>query len=306
MKKLMRIVLVLVLLLAVGVGGLYFYRNRLIRSAVESQANSSLGVKTTLGSANLALFGGTLSLGDLKIGSPTGYTAEQMFTLGELGLGVNYSDLRKEPIRVSKITIDKPAVMIEMVNGKFNFQALMDQMGSGSPPQTKDGKPAEPVKMIIDELTLKDATVLLRAPPILPKEITVNIPSVTLKNIGNADGAQNGAAIKEVVVAAMGALAASASNSSLLKDFGGFDKLLGDQANQVMGKISKQLGDQVNQITKNLGGQVDKVIGGAGGDLVGKTLQGVTGGKDPAKAIEDGLGGLLGGKKDKDKEKKQK
>jgi hypothetical protein len=303
MKTLRRIVLVFLLLIIVGIGGLYFYRNSLVRSAVESQASSSLGVKTTLGSANLGIFGGSLSLGDLKIGSPSGFTADQMFTLNELGLGVNYGDLRKEPIHVSKISIDKPAVMIEMVNGKFNFQALMDQMGSGAPPQTKDGKPAEPVKLIIDELTLTNATVQLKA-PLLPKEITVNIPSVTLKNVGNSDGAQNGAAIKDVVVAMMSGLAASASNSSLLKDFGGFDKLLGDQANQVMGKISKQLGEQVGNITKNVTGQIDKVIGGAGGDTINKALQGVTGGNDPSKAIGDGLGGLLGGKKDKDKDKK--
>ncbi len=299
MKKLRRIVLVLLLLVIVGVGALYFYRNSLIRSAVESQANSSLGVKTTLGSANVGIFGGTLSLGDLKIGSPAGFTADQMFTLGELGLGVNYGDLRKEPIHVNKITIDKPNVMIEMVDGKFNFQALMNQMNNGAPPSTKDGKPAEPVRLIIDELTLKDAVVRVKA-PLLPQEITVNIPSVTLNNIGNADGSQNGAAIKDVVGAMMSALAASASNSDLLKNFGGFDKMLGEQANQVMGKISKQLGDQVGKIT----GQLDKVIGGGAGDSVNKALQGVTGGGDPGKAVSDGLGGLLnGGKKDKDKKK---
>jgi uncharacterized protein involved in outer membrane biogenesis len=305
MKNLKRILLVLLLVIIVGVSCLYFYRNSLIRSAVERQANSSLGVKTTLGSAHLGIFGGTLSLGDLKIGSPTGFTADQMFTLNELGLGVNYGELRKAPVHINKITIDKPSVMIEMVDGKFNFQALMNQMNSGAPPATKDGKPTEPVKLIIDELTLKDAVVQFKAAKLLPKEITVNIPSVTLSNIGNADGAQNGAAIKDVVGAMMSALAASASNSDLLKNFGDFDKILGEQANQVMGKISKQLGDQVSKITGNLTGQIDKAIGGAAGDTLNKTLQNVTGGKDPAKAVTDGLGGLLGGKKDKDKDKKK-
>jgi len=298
MKKLRRIVLVLLLLVIVGVGGLYFYRNSLIRSAVESQANSSLGVKTTLGSANLGLFGGTLALDDLKIGSPSGFTADQMFTLGELGLGVNYGDLRKAPIHVSKITIEKPNVTIEMVGGKFNFHALMNQMNSSAPPATKDGKPVEPVKLIIDELTLKDAVVHFKATDMLPKEITVNIPLVTIHNIGNADGAQDGAAIKDIVVAMMSGLAASASNSDLLKNFGGFDKILGAQANQVMGQISKQVG----KIT----GQLDQMIGGSAGDSINKALQGVTGGNDPGKAVSDGLGGLLnGGKKDKDKDKKK-
>ena len=40
MKKLMRLVLVAVVLLIIGVGVLYFYRNSLIRSAVETNASS--------------------------------------------------------------------------------------------------------------------------------------------------------------------------------------------------------------------------------------------------------------------------
>lgn len=301
MKKLIRIAIALVLLIIIGLGALYFYRNSLIRAAVERQASSSLGVKTTLGSANLGIFGGTLSLGDLKITSPSGYTADDMFTLSELGLGVSYGELRKEPIHINRITIDKPRATIEFANGKFNFQALMDQMPASSPAPGSDGKASQPVKLIIDELNLTNAAVAIKA-PMIPKEITLNIPSVTLKNIGNADGAQNGAAIKDVVVAMMGGLAANASNSSLLKEFNGFDKLLGEQANQVMGKISKELGEQVHQMTKGVTGEINKAIGGTTGD-VGKAIQNVTGGKDPAKAVTDGLGGLLGGK-DKDKEKK--
>ncbi len=295
MKKLIRIALALVLLLVIGVAVLYVYRNSLIRSAVESQANTSLGVKTTLGSANLGLFGGTLSLGDLKIGSPNGYKADQMFTLNELGLGVNYGELRKEPIHVSKLVIDKPRAVLEYVNGKFNFQALVDQMGGSKTPDNK-----EPVKLIIDELTVKDATVEVRAPMIPAAIPPISIPSVTLKQVGNGDGNENGAAIKDVIGATMSALAASAANSPELKKFGNIDQLLKDQAQQAMSKVQKELGQQVQAITGNITGELNKAIGGD----VGKTLQGVTGGKDPAKAIDEGLKGIIPGGKKSDNDKK--
>ena len=287
MKKLMRIVIVLVVILIIGVGTLYFYRNSLIRSAVETNANSSLGVKTTLGSANLGLFGGTLSLGNMKIGSPAGYTAEQMFTLGELGLGVNYGDLRKDPVRVSKITIDKPKAVLEYVNGKFNFQALMDQMGGSKTPDNK-----EPVKLIIDELTVRDAAVEVHA-PMLPNAITVNIPTVVLKQVGNGDGNQNGAAIKDIVGATMSALAARAANSPELKNFGALNQILRDQAQQAMGKVEKELGQQIQR-------EAEKALG----PDAGKMIQGATGGKDPGKVIDDSLKGLIPGEKKKEKEKK--
>ena len=295
MKKLMRVVLVLVVLLIVGLGALYFYRNSLIRRAVETNASESLGVKTTLGSANLGLFGGTLKLGDLNIASPQGYSADRMFTLGELGLGVNYGDLRKDPVRVSSITIDKPKAVLEYVNGKFNFQALMDQMPPSQPSK------GEPVKLIVDELTVKDAMVEVHA-PMLPTPITVTIPAVVLKQVGTGDGAQNGAAIKDVVGAVMSALAASASNSPQLKDFSQLQGILKEQAQQAMAKVQKQLGQQIEGMTKQVTGQVEKVLG----PDAGKTIESVTGGKDPSKMVDEGLKGLLPGeKKDKKKEKQK-
>jgi uncharacterized protein involved in outer membrane biogenesis len=295
MKKIVvRVVLAVVVLLVVGLGVVYFYRNSLVRSAVETQASSSLGVKTTLGSANLGLFGGSLSLGDLKIGSPSGYSAEQMFSMGELGLGVNYGDLRKDPVRVGRITIDKPKAVLEYVNGKFNFQALMDQMGGGNTQKTPDNK--EPVKLIIDELTVNNAAVEVRA-PMLPNAITVNIPSVTLKRVGNGEGAQNGAAIKDVIGATMSALAASAANSPQLKGFGNIDQLLKDQAQAAMAKVQKELGQQVTAITGQITGQMEKTLG----PDAGKMIQGATGGKDPAKMVDEGLKGLIPGEKKKEK-----
>jgi uncharacterized protein involved in outer membrane biogenesis len=295
-KTVIRIVGALVLLVVIGVACLYFYRNSLIRSAVESQSSASLGVKTSLRGAQLGVFGGTLELEDFKIGSPQGYSAEQMFTLGELDLGVKYGELRQDPVRVRRIVIDKPKAVLEYTNGKFNFQALMDQMG-GKDAKTSEGK--EPVKLIIDELTVKDATVAVRA-PMLPNELTLTIPTVTLNGVGTGEGNKNGAAIREVVGAAMSALAAKAAESPQLANFGQLKQQLEAQAKAVASKVSRHVAEQVDSITKNLGGDVGTALEGTGVD-VNKTIKDATGGKDPAKAVEKGIGDLLGGKKKDEK-----
>ena len=293
MKKIViRIVGGLVLLLVIGVACLYFYRNSLIRSAVESQSSASLGVKTSLRGVQLGVFGGTLELEDFKIGSPSGYSAEQMFTLSELDLGVKYGELRQDPVRVRRIVIDRPKAVLEYTNGKFNFQALMDQMG-GKDAKTSEGK--EPVKLIIDELTVKDATVVGRA-PMLPNEVSLTIPTVTLRGVGTGEGNTNGAAIRDVVGAAMSALAAKAAESPELANFGQLKQQLEAQAKQVASKVSRQVAEQVDSITKNVGADVGKALEGTGVD-VNKTL----GGKDAGKAVEKGSGDLLGGKKEEKK-----
>jgi hypothetical protein len=81
--------------------------------------------------------------------------------------------------------------------------------------------------------------------------------------------------------------------------------MMAGQAQAVLGKVQKELAQQVEGLTKNLTGDLGKALGGTGID-VGKQLEGVTGGKDPTKAIGNGLGGLLGGDKEKKDKKKDK
>jgi hypothetical protein len=152
--------------------------------------------------------------------------------------------------------------------------------------------------MIIDELSIKDAAVEVRH-SMLPQPITVDIPSVTLKQIGNGDGAQNGAAIKDVVGAAMSALAAGAANSPQLKDVSG---MLKAQAHEAIAKAQKELVQQVQAITGNVTADLNKTLEKTGVDP--NLVKDLTGGKDPGKSVNDGLNNLLGGKK-KDAEKKK-
>src|SRR3954467_15297464 len=108
MKLLARSVLVVVVLAVVALGIAFFNLNRLIRTAVERQATSSLRLATTLESARVGLFGGTLNLHQLRIGSPKGFSAPQMFTLSDVDVSVRLRELRKKPLHVSSLTIDKP------------------------------------------------------------------------------------------------------------------------------------------------------------------------------------------------------
>src|SRR4029453_934619 len=87
-------------------------------------------------------------------------------------------------------------------------------------PKTPETPPdqKEPLRLIIDELTIKDPTVVVRPGQInipglnLPQEITVTIPTMAMKNIGTGEGAQNGAAVKDVVMQVITAMGASAAN----------------------------------------------------------------------------------------------
>ncbi len=290
-KILWALAAVMVLVIVAGVV-VYANINRILKNVVETQATSQLNVKTTLNSADLSIFGGKLGLNQLEIASPQGYTAEHMFTLGDAKVAVEYGQLRSDPVHIKQIILKKPRLVIEQKDMKLNFQALMDQKPkgadqpapSGSPstpsPDTSSPKPAEskPLRLIIDDIELEGAEVVLRAGlPGLSKDLVVQIPSLSIKNIGSGDGSENGAAVKDVVMQVVTAMASKSIDVAGLK--GQLQQMLAagvqDMAKQLTGEFNKQLKqivpDQVLQslpkgVVPDVGKSLDDLTKGLGGD----------------------------------------
>jgi hypothetical protein len=213
---------VIVLLLLVGGGALLWINlNRIVEHTVETQATAQLNLKTELDGATLSIFGGQVTLKDLTIASPPGFSAPQMFRLQDANVAVKINELRGEPVRVQSIRLDKPRLVVERTGNTFNFKKAMELMPKQPetpPDQTK------PLRLIIDDLTITDPVVVVRPGQInfpgitLPEEITIPIPTITLKNIGTDENAQNGAAVKDVVMQVITVMAANAANSDQLPD----------------------------------------------------------------------------------------
>ena len=265
----------------------YFSLNGIVRSTVQKQTTSSLNLDTSVGGANVSLIGTSLGLDDIQIASPQGFSAPKMFTLGGVKVDVSLGQLRADPIHVASINIKQPTLVIEQSGGKFNFQALMGQE-SKAPPDNK-----EPIKLIIDQLTVSDSKVILRPGiPGIANEIPLNIPTLEMKGVGSGEGNQNGAAIKEIVMDVVTALTAKASESDQLPpEVRQLLKLnVAEITAQLKGQVAEQIGKITGDLSKKLPGDVGKTI-----EQIGKNPD-IT--KDPGKAVEEGLGGLLGGKKD--------
>ncbi|HEY8748252.1 MAG TPA: hypothetical protein VIM11_09780, partial [Tepidisphaeraceae bacterium] len=272
-------------------------------------------LQTDLGSAALSLFGGKLGLHQLQIASPQGYTAPHMLEVGDTNVEVNYGQLRSTPVHVTSILINKPKLVIEQKDGVFNFKKAMEQMPKSDTPAPKPDSSAksEPLKLIIDDLTVKDADVVIR--PNLPgfsSDINVTVPSLTMKNVGSGDGSQNGAAVKDIVMQVISALAANVTNSGGLPD-------------QLKGLLKANVGQVVSQFGAEAQKQIASVVPGDLGQALsaavkdpnalvkdpGKALQGMLGGNkdssgnatsqptDSKDEATDALKGLLGGKKKK-------
>ncbi len=184
----------------------------------------------------------------------------------------------------SSITFDKPLLVIENVGGSLNFKKAFDGMprsSSGSAP----AKPGEPsgasssMKMVIDELTIKDATVVVRPGlPGVPPELTIPIATFTMKNVGTGDDAQNGAALQDVVMQIITAMASHASASGKLP----FD-------------LQSLLNGNISDVLKGFGAEAQKRVMAAIPADVSRQLNGLFNGGAPAnpgKLLNNVLGGV--------------
>ena len=281
MKTVRRTVVVLVsLLIVAGVIG-YLVVDGVLKSAVEKESSASLKLATTLNRAHLSLFGGKVNLNRLGIASPPGFSAPHMFEMNGVDLAVSYGQLRQDPIHVQSLTLNQPRLVIEQHNGALNFKTAMDRLPPG-----RQSSSEKPVKLVIDDLQIKDAQVVIH--PGLPgvrQEINVAVPSLAMKNVGSGRGSQNGAAIKDVAMMVITALAAKAAESGSLP--AELKALLALNVGQVAGKLGAEASKQIaTAVPGELGQRLSKVAGDPGALA-----------KDPSKALQGEVSGILGGKK---------
>lgn len=209
MKRLIWLCLTALLLLVLGIVAISLNQNRIVRAEIVRQTSDSLNVPTTLGAADLSVLGRELRIYDYTIGSPAGYSSPHLAELSETDLlAPNFSALRGQPVHLTSVTFKSPRVFLEQAHGKFNIKALTDNQPK---PRGTDEKH---IRLVIDEVRVENALVVLR--PNLPgmaEEIQVQVPELTLKNIG-ADG--QGATIKDSLLQILTALAGKAAESDQL------------------------------------------------------------------------------------------
>jgi hypothetical protein len=314
MRIVVRIVLVLILVIVVGLIVLYVKLDEIVRRTVQTQSQASLNVPTKLESANVSLFGGAVGLKGFEVGSPQGFKAPQMMSLGGVDVGVKLSELRGDPIKVNQIDIKDPKMIIEVQGMAFNIKKFIDSLPAGAEPKTPDNK--EPLKLVINDLKVSGAQVIFRpdlqamsaVPGIgqnlskLKQEYVLSIPPLDLQNIGNSEGNQNGAAIKEIVSLLVTQLAAKATESDQLPPE--LRNILHMNVKDMTDMVKAKIGEQVNQQIGKISEDLSKKVGGEAGQAIGDILKnsaGVAGGAttgpatkpDVNKAIEQGLGNLL-------------
>jgi len=282
-KWVIRLALVVVVLLIVLAISGVVYIDSAARRAVEVAATRSLGVDTKLGSMSVGIATSSVTLGDLEVANPAGYTSPHFLKLDSGKVAVSLNTLMKDQVVVPELTLEGVDVYLEKKDGKANYQVIMDNLGLDQPVP-----PEEQKKYIINELNLKNITVHASLLPVGGSltNTKIHIPEIKLKDVGSdtGGGILLGDLTEVIVKAIMQAIV--------------------DKSGELPATIVAELGAGLGKL-EDIQARSLEVIGGASNEIqkgIGEASKSIN------KAAE-GLGNLLGGKKessDTPKESEQK
>ena len=219
----------LLLVVALVASGWWLSRNLddIAKSAIQNYGSAMTDARVKVGAVHLSPTDGKGSILDLHVANPQGFKSAHALRVGKIEVDVDIATVTDNVIVIRRIAIEAPDVMYEKGESLTNFDALMRNIslyigesapsGSGS----SSGR-----KLIVDSLTIRAAKAHATAPLLNGKIVDIDLPDITLKNIGRSQGG--------VTPGELGGIVANAIRSRLLASFS-FDRLL-QSGSQVLDK----------------------------------------------------------------------
>jgi hypothetical protein len=213
-KLLLKIALSLLGLAVAGAVCLFFFLDVIVGKAIETGCTRALGVETSVGLVRVGLVTGTFSARRFRIDNPPGFETDHFFSFRRIHFEIPPDSLKQDTIVVPLLEIDGVEVALETVNGKKNYEVILDNLerfsNSGSadpnaePPSADDEGSGK--EFVIHEAVIRNitASIDVGTAGVKAGRVTVEIPELRLrpnKETGSAEASV--AQVTEVIVTAV-------------------------------------------------------------------------------------------------------
>jgi hypothetical protein len=227
MKKLLKILVVLLAVLAAVFVGLELSLNSIVRKGVNAAAPAALGVPVTLQGADISLLRGKAALSGLHVGNPEGFKTDGLFDLASISIRLDNASLLTDTLVIREIAIEGLVVTYEKGLFNSNLGALLDSLSGEDEPETAPEATEQPAaekpgkKVIIEKLTITGSRMnfsitgaaALTGGGALP----LPLPPITLTDLGKEkEGLTLVEAVQRVLTAIAGAAGTAIAGSAQL------------------------------------------------------------------------------------------
>jgi hypothetical protein len=227
----------------------YFWRNWLVKKAVEAGGEYALGVETVLGSAEVSLRGGELELNHLDFRNPKGFEGGDLLDINFGQVVVDIGSIFGQEVDIDTLLLDEIKINFDQVDNKGNFMIVLNHIKSLDLGSSDEKSKKIKVKYISVRNLSVDGSLTVMGKEQYKKSFAV--PDFTMRDIGGKSGAPL-AQIMAIVVKEIIARAAAVGSGQL-------SGKLGDSLNEAKNNIVKQAESEVKSKIENLG---KKLIGG--------------------------------------------
>jgi hypothetical protein len=219
MKKLAIALLVIVAIIGAAVFWLSGNLDGLVKDAIANYGSAMTQAKVKVDEVKIAPIDGKGTLGNLVIGNPAGFKTPHAMKLGRIEVDIDIASITRDVIVIRRIAIIAPEINYELGSAMTNFDAIQKNIASylGSADNKKKGG----TKLIVEELTIRQAKAQASAALMGAKTVSVTLPDITLRNLGKARGGMTPGELGQQVAAALTTKLASAVNFERLLQSGG-------------------------------------------------------------------------------------
>ncbi len=279
MRKILLTILAL-LILVIGGSALWVSvkGKDVLRSSVETYGPRVMGAQVTLNDLSLSPFSGKAGLNGLAIGNPQGFSDATALAFDDFKIHLEPLSVFSDVILIDTIRIDAPAIRIEPGKSGLNLQALQKNVENFIGPQTAEPEQTKAVK--IKDFYLTKAQISIGGGAIGFSDQTLTLADIHLQNIGGANGIPPADAARLVFDALMPQVQKALSSQ--------VGQQLLAQARDRLGNVEGEIRDRLDAEKSKIQEKIQEQTGNLPDGLKEKADD----------ALESGLGGILGKKKD--------
>jgi len=215
-KKLLFPLLIVALL---GFGTLYWITDNLGEVAAGAITHyGSAMTKARVGVEHVEIHPSTGKgvISGLLIGNPREFRTPHAIRVEAIEIDVDLNTLASDAIVVRMVLVSKPDVIYEKGEKLTNFDAIQRNIESYLGPAGKKAQRGN-TRLIVEELTICDATAHASAPFMQGKTVSIPLPDISLRDIGKAKGGVSPGELGQEIAEAMKARLSVAGNLERLK-----------------------------------------------------------------------------------------
>lgn len=188
MKKLLWFLLVLAALVAAALFWLRGNLDGLLKDAIATHGSAMTQAKVSVGAVEIRTTDGAGIIRNLSIGNPAGFKTAHALQVGEIEVSIDLASVTRDVVLIRRIAIKAPDVIYEKGDSMTNFDAIQKNIAAylGSAAGKKDGEGGK--KLIVQELTVRDAKAQASAAFMQGNTVSVPLPDITLRDLGQAKG----------------------------------------------------------------------------------------------------------------------